>query len=142
MNKLMLLFAFVCMSTIAFGQSDIVGKWQNPSGEGRIEIYKKGDKYFGKLYWLKEPNDASGQPKKDEKNPDAKLQSRNIQGLEILTNFDKTGNDTWENGKIYDPKSGKTYSCKMTLKSADKLDIRGFVGVSLLGRTETWTRIK
>ena len=67
------------------------------------------------------------------------MQGRNVQGLEILTNFDKDGN-TYVDGKIYDPKSGKTYSCKMTLKG-DKLDIRGYVGVSLLGRTETWKRI-
>lgn len=142
MNKLCLLFSFVLFSLFAAAQQeDIIGKWQNPSGEGRIEIYKKGDKYFGKLYWLKEPDDEKGQPKKDVQNPDNKLRNRTIQGLEILTDFDKTGQNTWENGKIYDPKSGKTYSCKMTLRSVNELAIRGFVGVSLLGRTETWKRV-
>jgi len=122
---------------MVFAQSNdpILGKWQNPSGEGRIEIYKKGDKYYGKLYWIKDSS------KKDLKNPTESLRSRNIQGLEILTNFTKNGK-TYEGGQIYDPKSGKTYSCKMTLKSNDALDIRGYVGVSLLGRTETWKRIK
>lgn len=131
----------VFTSVLIFAQSDpIIGKWQNPSGEGRIEIYKKGEKYFGKLYWLKEPNDAQGNIKKDFKNPDKSLQSRQVQGLEILTNFSKDGN-VYQDGKIYDPKTGKTYSCKMTLQGTDKLDIRGYVGVSLFGRTESWKRV-
>lgn len=134
---LMMLFT----SLAIFAQSDpIIGKWQNPSGEGRIEIYKKGEKYFGKLYWLKEPNDAQGNIKKDVKNPEKSLQSRLVQGLEILTNFSKDGN-VYQDGKIYDPKTGKTYSCKMTLQGTDKLDIRGYVGVSLFGRTESWKRV-
>jgi len=140
MKKIMMSFVMLLVTAALFAQTDpIVGKWENPSGEGRVEIYKKGDKFFGKLFWLKFPNNEAGQPKKDIKNPDKALQSRNVQGLEILTNFDKDGN-TYVDGKIYDPKSGKTYSCKMTLKG-DKLDIRGYVGVSLLGRTETWKRI-
>ncbi|HCU44384.1 MAG TPA: DUF2147 domain-containing protein [Sphingobacterium sp.] len=141
MKKIIMMLVMVFTSVAIFAQSDpIIGKWQNPSGEGRIEIYKKGDKYYGKLYWLKEPNDAHGNLKKDVKNPEKSLQSRQIQGLEILTNFSKDGN-SFVDGKIYDPKSGKTYSCKMTLQGTDKLDIRGYVGVSLFGRTETWKKI-
>lgn len=136
MKKIVLTIFTVCIAVCLFAQGNdpIVGKWQNPSGEGKIEIYKKSDKYYGKLYWIKDAN------KKDEKNPDEKLRSRKIQGLEILTNFTKDG-DTYSGGQIYDPKSGKTYSCKMTLKGKDKLDIRGYMGVSLLGRTETWKKI-
>ncbi len=136
MKKIALTCFAVLLAFCLFAQGNdpIIGKWQNPSGEGKIEIYKKGSKYFGKLYWIKDAN------KKDEKNPDENLRSRKIQGLEILTNFTKNG-DTYEGGQIYDPKSGKTYSCKMTIKGKDKLDIRGYMGVSLLGRTETWKRI-
>ncbi|UIR55654.1 DUF2147 domain-containing protein [Sphingobacterium sp. SRCM116780] len=141
MKKMIMTLMMLFTSLAIFAQSDpIIGKWQNPSGEGRIEIYKKGDKYFGRLYWLKEPNDAQGHPKKDTKNPEKSLQSRQTQGLEILTNFSKDG-DVFSDGKIYDPKSGKTYSCKMTLQGNNKLDIRGYVGVSLFGRTETWKKI-
>lgn len=137
MKRLLTTVCAIFVGLMVFAQSNdpILGKWQNPSGEGRIEIYKKGDKYYGKLYWIKDSS------KKDLKNPTESLRSRNIQGLEILTNFTKNGK-TYEGGQIYDPKSGKTYSCKMTLKSNDALDIRGYVGVSLLGRTETWKRIK
>jgi len=120
----------------------ILGKWINPSGEGQIQIYKKGNLFFGKLAWIKEPNDeATGKPKLDVKNPDKSLQSRPILGLELLKNFKFDGDDVYEDGTIYDPKSGKTYSCKMTL-NGNKLKIRGFVGISLLGRSEVWTRVK
>lgn len=125
---------FIAFAVAAQSNDPILGKWENSGKEGRIEIYKKGEKYFGKLYWIK---DAS---KKDTKNPDKNLQGRAIQGLEILTNFVKKG-DVYEGGQIYDPKSGKTYSCKMTPKG-DKLEVRGFLGVSLLGRTEVFTRIR
>ncbi len=94
----------------------ILGKWINPSGEGQIQIYKRGNLFFGKLAWIKEPNDeATGKPKLDVKNPDKSLQSRPILGLELLKNFKFDGDDVYEDGTIYDPKSGKTYSCKMTL---------------------------
>jgi uncharacterized protein (DUF2147 family) len=120
----------------------ILGKWINPSREGQIQIYKKGNLFFGKLAWIKEPDDkASGKPKLDVNNPDKSLQPRPILGLELLKNFKFDGDDVYEDGTIYDPKSGKTYSCKMTL-NGNKLKIRGFVGISLLGRSEVWTRVK
>lgn len=136
MKRIILVLSAIMIAFSLFAQSSdqIVGKWENSSKEGRVEIFKRGDKYFGKLYWIKDSS------KKDEKNPDKKLRDRKIEGLEILSNFTKKGN-TYEGGEIYDPKSGKTYSCKMTPKG-DKLEVRGFVGVSLLGRTEVFTRIK
>lgn len=136
MKRLILMISAMMFAFAVFAQSGdpIIGKWENSSKEGRVEIYKRGDKYFGKLYWIKDSS------KKDAKNPDKNLQSRKIEGLEILTNFTKKGK-VYEGGEIYDPKSGKTYSSKMTPKG-DKLEVRGFVGVSLLGRTEVFTRIK
>lgn len=144
MKKILLIFMLANFSLPAFSQNSdvIVGKWQNPSGEGRVDITKNGEKYYGKLYWLKEPNDETGQPKKDVKNPDISKRSREVKGLQILEGFISKGKGSYEDGTIYDPKSGKTYSCKMTIKGNDKLDIRGFVGISLLGRTETWKRVK
>jgi uncharacterized protein (DUF2147 family) len=60
-------------------------------------------------------------------------------GLDILSGFKFSGGNIWEDGKIYDPKNGKTYSCKMTLEG-NELKVRGYVGFSLLGRTTVWTR--
>lgn len=136
-KRTLMTFCALIMTISLYAQSadPIVGKWQNPSGEGKIEIYKKNDKFYGKLFWVKDAD------KKDVNNPKENLRSRRIQGLEILTNFTKSGK-SYEDGQIYDPKSGKTYSCKMTLKGTNQLDIRGYVGVSFLGRTETWKRIE
>lgn len=136
----MLLFVAISFSALAQNKDAIVGKWLNPSGEGQIEIYKKGDKYFGKLAWMKEPN-LNGKPKLDAKNPDEKLQKRALLNLEILKDF-SYDDKKWTDGTIYDPKSGKTYSCNMTLKGNDVLNIRGYIGISLLGRSETFRRVK
>jgi uncharacterized protein (DUF2147 family) len=135
-----MLLLFV-LSVSAQNADAVLGKWLNPSGEGQVEIYKKGDKYFGKLAWIKFPDDASGKPKTDIKNPDASLRTRPELGLELLKNFTFDGDNVYEGGTIYDPKSGKTYSCKMTL-NGKKLKIRGYIGVSLFGRTEEWTRVE
>ena len=137
---LMVLWLFA-LQAFAQTKDDVLGKWLNPTGEGQIEIYKKGDKYFGKLVWIKNPTDENGKPKKDEKNPNESLRSKPILGLEILKNF-VFDDGKWVDGSIYDPKSGKTYSCKLTLKDDKQLSIRGFIGVSLIGRTEVWKRIK
>ena len=119
----------------------ILGQWANPNGQDHILIYKKGNKYFGKLDWIKFPNDEQGNPKTDKNNPDKTLQSRPDLGLELLKDFTLDGDDVYEDGTIYDPKSGKTYSCKMTL-DGNNLRIRGYIVFSLFGRTEVWTRIK
>jgi uncharacterized protein (DUF2147 family) len=63
-------------------------------------------------------------------------------GLVMLWNFTNTGDNLWENGFIYDPRDGKTYKCKMTLESSDILNVKGFIGVPLFGRTNAWTRVK
>ena len=142
--SLLVLFCSLLHITLVKAQNAdaILGKWINPSGEGQIQIYKKGDLFYGKLVWLKLPNDeATNKPKVDKNNPDKNLQSRPILGLEILKNFKFDGDNVYEDGNIYDPKNGKDYSCKMTL-NGNKLKIRGYIGISLLGRSEVWTRIK
>lgn len=135
----MVLFVTVSVSAIAQSGDAIIGKWLNPTGEDQIFIYKKGDKYFGKLGWIKVP-DKNGKPKVDENNPDAALKTRPVFNLELLKDFTYDGG-TYKDGTIYDPKSGKTYSCKMTMMG-NVLKIRGYIGISLFGRTEEWTKVK
>ncbi len=129
-------------STIFAQSADaVVGKWLNGDKDAYIQIYKSGSTYDGKLVWLKNPKDENGKTKVDGKNPDASLKTRPILGLQLLNNF-KFEDGDWEDGTIYDPKSGKTYSCKMTLETNDKLKVRGYVGISWIGRTDNWTRVK
>ncbi len=137
-----LLVALFLGSLSLFAQSSqapqgdaILGEWINAEQDAKFLIYKKDDKYFGKITW------GTGGDTKDSQNPDPKLRSKNLVGLTILKDFVFSGKNVWADGTIYDPKDGKTYSCKLTLKSARKLDVRGFVGVSMFGRTESWTKI-
>ena len=140
-GSLILLVAITfSLSAMAQKADNILGKWINSSGEGQVLIYKKDNRFYGKLVWLKIP-DRDGKPKMDIHNPDHALQTRPELGLELLKDFTFDGTDVYENGTIYDPKSGKTYSCKMTL-NGNSLRIRGYVGISLFGRTEIWTRVK
>jgi len=119
---------------------DVTGIWlTNGKHPAKIQIFKSADKYFGKIVWLKSP-DENGKPKVDSKNPDENKRNQQIVGLLILQGFKFNGSDEWEDGKIYDPESGKTYSCYMSLKDNNTLKVRGYIGVSLLGRSETWTR--
>jgi uncharacterized protein (DUF2147 family) len=138
---LLLLICFANSIAIAQSPDDVIGKWQSAHGNGRIQIHKKGDLYFGKIIWLSEPNDESGNLKLDVKNPSKALQSQPIIGLEVLKGFIYKGNGVWINGKIYDPKTGNSYNCQMSLPEQNKLNIRAYFGLSIMGRTETWTRI-
>lgn len=124
-------------------KNDIAGIWLNQDEDARIEIFERNNKFYGKLVWLNEPLDKdTGKPKLDKNNPDDKLKIKPLLGLEILTGFNFDGRKEWKGGEIYDPKNGKTYSCYMIMQSKDHLRIRGFIGVSLLGRTTHWTRVE
>lgn len=139
--SLLLLFAAISFSGFSQTSDAILGKWINSSGEAHIDISKKGDKFFGKIVWLKAPKDEKGQAKLDVKNPEANLKTRPILGLEMLKDF-VYDDGKWVDGKIYDPKTGKTYSCNMNIKSNGDLNVRGYIGISLIGRSDTWKRAK
>jgi uncharacterized protein (DUF2147 family) len=115
------------------------GLWYNQEKTAKIQIFKAADgKYYGKIVWLKIP-DINGQPKVDNNNPDHSRRKDPILGLQILRSLTKESENSYDNGTIYDPKNGKTYSCKMEHKG-DKLSLRGYIGFSLIGRTTVWTR--
>jgi uncharacterized protein (DUF2147 family) len=132
-----LLLAF---QTVYAQQGDaIVGKWYNTEKDAQVEIFKEGDKYAGKIVWLQDPTE-NGKPKVDKNNSDQSKRSRPIMGMRLLNGFEYKGG-TWENGTIYDPKNGKTYSCTIKKKDSNTLEVRGFVGISLIGRTVEWTKV-
>jgi uncharacterized protein (DUF2147 family) len=141
----------LCLAGSAFAQNSdaVVGKWLNGEKTAHVEISNVGGKYFGKIVWLKEPEypaddkkGMAGQTKVDRENPDPARRKDPVLGLQILRDFAFKSEGRWDNGRIYDPKNGKDYRCKMKLTSPDVLDVRGFIGISLIGRTDTWTRVK
>jgi uncharacterized protein (DUF2147 family) len=135
-------FSFIpALKTIEDNPDAIVGVWKTGEGNAMVRIYKNGDKYQGKVVWLKEPIDPeTGKPKVDKNHPDEAVRSRAVLGLINVWGFVFKGNNVWDEGNIYDPKNGNTYSCTMKMNNANTLEVRGFIGVSLIGRTDTWTR--
>ena len=139
-SLLTLLFLVIGASAFAQNADAVLGVWKSGEGTGMVQIYKKGDKYFGKVVWLKVPNDPDGKPRTDLNNPDEKLRTRPLKGLENLREFVFKGKDVWEEGRIYDPKTGNDYACEMKLVDENTLEVRGYIGVSLFGRTDVWKR--
>jgi uncharacterized protein (DUF2147 family) len=120
-----------------------LGIWTNAEKKATFEIYKCGDKLCGKIVTLAVPNDpATGKPKTDTPNPDPKLRSRPRLGMVFMQGFSYDDDNKWDNGKIYDPESGKTYSCYMKMESANTMEVKGYIGFSLIGKSQTWTRVK
>lgn len=121
----------------SFGGDNILGNYWTPEKDGKIKFFKKNDKYYGKLYWTKsDPN------KLDTKNPVEKYRKRKILGINIFFSFKYDKDDKIWKGKVYDPKEGKIYKCNVWLKNAGTtLMVRGYIGISLLGRTESFERI-
>ncbi|MBL7880186.1 MULTISPECIES: DUF2147 domain-containing protein [Chryseobacterium] len=137
MRKLLLTFALSLVGVMSFAQ--IEGKWKTIDDETKqaksiVEIYKKGDQYFGKITQLliKPANPNCTACKDDRKN-------KPIQGMEIIRNLKKDG-DEFTGGTITDPKTGKTYKCTIT-RSGDNLNVRGYIGLSFIGRSQTWQKV-
>ncbi|MGU3376229.1 DUF2147 domain-containing protein [Chryseobacterium sp. M5A1_1a] len=137
MKKLMLTFALSLFGVLTFAQ--IEGKWKTIDDETKqaksiVEIFKKSDgKYYGKVSQLLiKPADPNCSSCKDDR------KGKPILGLEIIRGLKKEG-DEFTGGTITDPKTGKTYKCTVT-KSGDKLSVRGYLGLSLLGRTQVWEK--
>ncbi len=131
------------LAALGASGSDILGLWITEGKDALIEVYEENGVYSGKIVSLKYPNywegEKKGQPKLDDKNPDEGLRSRPLVGTRIIRGFQfKDGK--WVEGEIYDPDNGKTYSCEIKLGGDGALEVRGYIGVSLLGRTTKWER--
>ncbi len=137
-----------CLPILLFGQNAlIIGEWYNAEKDAVITIFEEKTNsnekatIAGKISWMKESIDEKGNPKTDNLNPDEKLQKRKTLGLKILYGFINKGDNVWKNGEVYDPKKGKTYGGKITLRGENKLDLRGhLLWFPLIGRSSTWTR--
>lgn len=120
----------------------LIGVWQPSDGRSYLKIDKIGNKFYGRVVWLEEANNADGTPRVDENNPDEKLRNTPLKGYRVLKDFvydEEEG--IWSGGTIYDPKNGTTYNCKIELKSDNKIEVRGYVGAAVFGRTDVWTRL-
>ncbi len=142
LTKTWLIFTLILSSSFsqASGAGEILGFWLSEEKDGIIKIEKESDNYFGHLVWIKPPEGKTVDQLTDKDNPDDKLKERKLLGIKLLDGFEYD-DGSWSGGTIYDPKSGKTYSAKMKLEDG-KLNLRGYVGISLFGRTSVWSSVK
>lgn len=139
----LLLLIFGLKSTNVFAQesaNEIIGVWETEAKDGRMEIYKCGDRYCGKMLWGEAIVNEDGSSKKDTKNPDPNLRSRDLVGSTTLTNLIYEKN-IFDEGKIYDPSTGKTWNCYIKIKG-NSMEFTGYLGFKWLGQTLNWYRIK
>jgi uncharacterized protein (DUF2147 family) len=142
--KKLIVFAVVLLGSfsVALAQdADAVkGVWMNDEKDAKVEIYKSGNSYFGKIIWGKDMYEPDGKTsKKDSKNANAEMRNRSMINMVILSDF-TFNNGEWTGGELYNPKNGKTYKSKMKL-TGENLEIRGYVGSPMFGKTTTWTRV-
>ncbi len=142
MKKLicLIIYYFSIQLAIQAQTADAInGIWWTQEKDSKVQIFKSNNLYHGKIVWAKNPLDKEGKPKIDKNNPDEALKTRPIMGMVFLKNFLFKGDDVYKEGEIYDPRNGKTYSCKLTLKGKE-LDVRGYIGSPMFGKTVTFTR--
>lgn len=118
-----------------------VGVWYAEGGAAKVAIDRCGEALCGRVVWLRSPLDEDGCDLQDRYNPDPMLRERRVEGMEVLSGLTRRADGTWTNGRIYDPGSGRTYTCQLTLEGEDRARLRGYVGIPLIGRTATWTRV-
>ncbi len=144
MKKLIILFflGIYALTSVAQEADKIVGVWWNEEKTTKIEVEKKDGKYIGTIVYMIPEKYKNGEPPKDKENPEEALRSRSIVGLQILNDFVYNNEkEEWGDGKIYDPKSGKTYDCYGWLESDNLLKLKGYVaGIRWMGKSSEWYR--
>ena len=130
----------------ASGNRDIRGLWvdHREADQRKVAVWIDDcdGLLCGHIYWLKKPLSAGGQPKRDQRNPDAALRDRPLCGLTILSGFRRVEDGAWSGGRIYNASDGRTFSSTIRLEPDGSLKIRGYVGVTLFGRTVNWVQPK
>ncbi|MGY2134848.1 DUF2147 domain-containing protein [Hymenobacter sp. HD11105] len=126
-----------------------LGVWVDDMGETRVEIYRCGESkkektVCGRLAWLSEPQDSTtGLPKTDRRNPDPSKRNVPLQNLVVMQNLTyDPADDRWTGGKIYDPLNGRTYSCYLYMVDKDRMEVKGYIGFSFIGRSHYWSRVR
>jgi uncharacterized protein (DUF2147 family) len=137
---LFLALAILPVASKAEQGSSPVGLWK--SEDAQVEIFEVDGKLNGKIAALNKEYTSDGVEKTDLSNPDPAKKSRPLVGLVFMTGFTPEGSGRWDHGTIYDPKSGNTYTSFLEYSGGDTLKLRGYVGISLIGRTAVWTKVK
>ena len=138
--KKTVIIIFILGFSLSINAQTIFGKWENPDNEtgevnSIVEVYEKEGKAYAKIIEITEAIRRDDLCTKCE----GANKNQPILGMNILSGLTKDGNK-WTNGKIIDPKRGGVFDCTMELKETNKLKIRGYLGIPLLGKTVYWNR--
>ncbi|MBS1269160.1 MAG: hypothetical protein MAG794_00104 [Gammaproteobacteria bacterium] len=146
--KAMLLWGAIALMTTIPGAAsealveEVLGSWLTGKEGAVIEIYKcDGERELcGRITWLKKPYTHEGELKRDSRNPDASLRDRPRCGIIVVTGLRRIDEDTWAHGRVYNPKSGNRYRAYLDLNDDGTIRIRAYIGIPLVGKSDTWTR--
>lgn len=118
----------------------VLGLWMADSKKLLVEFYSCDEELCARIVWLAKSHNKSGELRRDRKNPNPDLRSRGWCGIEVIEGLKPKPNGAWENGDFYNPKDGSTYSIDVKPASGDRLKIRVYIVIRLLGKSETWSR--
>ena len=135
-----LALALALAGPAAAATDPVFGRWLVEGGEAVVEIAPCGDEACGRLVWLQNAYAADGSPKRDTNNPHASARMRPLCGLPLITGLQRGEDGGWEDGRIYSARDGRTYGVEITPDGPDRLNVRGYLGISLLGGSQTWVR--
>lgn len=117
------------------------GYWLTENHKAIVQIAPCGADTCGRMVWVERAVDESGQPTRDVRNTDTAKRVRPICGLDLVGGLSKADEGAWKDGWLYNPKDGATYSAQIRAVSASELEVRGYLGVSVLGKSQIWTRV-
>lgn len=121
------------------GKTALLGPWLSGKKGVIVDFYPCGSNVCGRIAWLGDPlND--GKPKRDKKNPNPALRDRPLCGIQVIRGLEPQGDGVWDGGEVYDPKHGNSYSLEVKKLSDNRLKLRAYLGIKLLGISEVWTR--
>ncbi|MFW5656679.1 MAG: DUF2147 domain-containing protein [Bacteroidota bacterium] len=145
-KHLLILFALIAAGMTATAQQkSITGKWktiddEDNTAKSEVQIWKENGKYYGKIVKIYNPDNRDSRC--TECDSDDTRYNKKILGMTIINDMEKTENNLWEEGEILDPNNGSVYSCKMWLADDGNLMVRGFLGFSMLGRSQKWIKVE
>ena len=144
MRKQAYLIAFLAVAPLhAHAEGDPAhGYWLTENGKAIVEFAPCGSKVCGRMVWVANPNDANGELKLDIKNESPEMRDRPICGLQLVGDLSREDPGAWSEGWIYSPKDGGTYSAKIEALSETQLEVRGYLGLSIFGQSQVWTRVE
>ena len=124
----------------ASSRETVSGVWYDDSGKGAVQLYQCGSNICGRIYWLRQPVNRAGTPLRDAYNPQSSRRNRPICGLQVISGVKPQGDGSWDGGRIYDPKVGKSYDVAIDQLNNKRLRITGYLGARFLGKSFIWRR--